>query len=100
MQRRWTRRFGVALAVLALGSVVLTGCGDDDEEGASGSPSASEAPAGEGDAITVTATDYKFDMPDTLEAGVVTVDFVNDGEKPHELGLARLAEELDAEAFG
>jgi plastocyanin len=106
MQGRWRRRFGAVLAVVALGAVVLSGCGDDDdEEGASPSASASEAPADDGegeggDTIAITASDYKFDTDDTLEAGIVTVEFANEGEKPHEMGLAKLAEELDAEGFG
>lgn len=103
MQGTWRRRFGAALAVVALGTVVLSGCGDDDEEGASPSASASEAPAedgGGGDTLAVTASDYKFDTDDTLEAGIVTVEFTNEGEKPHEMGLAKLGKELDAKAFG
>ena len=95
--------------MLALSTLALTSCGDDDDDGDAASPSgsASEAPADEGDGdgsgetLSVTAKDYEFEgIGKTLEGGVVTVEFTNEGEQPHELGFAKLAEELDPEGFG
>jgi len=40
--------------------------------------------------ITVTATDYGFAAPDTIEAGIVRVRLVNEGEELHHAQLARL----------
>ncbi|MGQ0704509.1 MAG: hypothetical protein ACT4PM_15460 [Gemmatimonadales bacterium] len=42
--------------------------------------------------VMVTATDYAFQMPDTLTAGVTTFRLVNQGQELHHLVLIRLTE--------
>jgi uncharacterized cupredoxin-like copper-binding protein len=68
------RRVFVAGVVAA--SLAIAGCGGDD--GSEG--------------VTVTATEYAYDMPNSIDGGVVKMDFVNEGAVPHEFALARLDE--------
>jgi uncharacterized cupredoxin-like copper-binding protein len=60
--------------VSAIASLALASCGDD----------------GESEGITVSATEYAYDMPDRVDGGVVKMNFVNEGAVPHEFGLGRL----------
>jgi uncharacterized cupredoxin-like copper-binding protein len=62
--------------LVAMASGALASCGDD----------------GGGDGITVTATEYAYDMPDQVDGGVVKMNFVNEGAVPHEFALTRLDE--------
>lgn len=49
--------------------------------------------------LTVTAVDYAYDAPDSLEAGYVDLTFVNEGSEPHHLQIARLNDGVSAEAL-
>jgi hypothetical protein len=40
--------------------------------------------------VTVNATDYAFDLPDTIDAGLVTMTMVNQGKEPHQTALVRI----------
>lgn len=63
---------------IALGfSLLPVGCGGD---------SASE------DVVRVEATDSAYEMPDQIEGGLATMEFVNAGEHVHEWALGRLNE--------
>jgi hypothetical protein len=42
--------------------------------------------------VTVTLTDFAFDVPDTLPAGETVFDVVNDGAQIHEMGMIKLDE--------
>lgn len=42
--------------------------------------------------VTVVGTDYAFQMPDTLTAGLTAFAFENQGQVRHELGITRLQE--------
>ncbi len=82
-------RSGVLLSatVLGMAALLLAGCGDEEDQGAS--------------AVRVVGIDYSFEMPDTIQGGAVTMNFVNDGGTPHEFALGRLdpgktLEDLDA----
>jgi uncharacterized cupredoxin-like copper-binding protein len=66
----------LAVSLVAMASGALASCGDD----------------GGGDGITVTATEYAYDMPDQVDGGVVKMNFVNEGAVPHEFALTRLDE--------
>ena len=95
----------LAALVLALGAAA---CGDDDgdteepaaqgttEEGSSEEEQTSEEDEtddGSATALTVTAREYEFDFPATLEAGPVEITLQNEGEQPHHLILAKLSED-------
>jgi hypothetical protein len=71
-------RIGAIAAALALGP---TACGGNDEE----RQTRTSAPA-----VRVVGGEYAFAMPDRVEGGVTTMNFVNAGKEPHEYGLARL----------
>lgn len=43
----------------------------------------STAPAAQISEITIKADDYSFDAPDQIEAGLVKVNLVNNGQEPH-----------------
>ena len=46
----------------------------------------------ESDPVRVEATEYAYEMPDQIEGGLVTMEFVNAGEQVHEWALGRLKE--------
>ena len=62
--------------LLAVSLLALPGCGGGDDE----------------QTVTVEGQDYSYNMPDQVEGGVVTMDFVNQGAVPHEFALGRLDE--------
>lgn len=101
---RTTIRAVAAAAVMAL---LVTGCGDDDDEGATEDPGTTpslpsdveeEAETADGDesaeAVEVTAVDYAFQgLPETAAPGTVLT-IVNESEKElHELVAFRLADD-------
>jgi hypothetical protein len=76
-------------------ALVLGGCGSERRAGtppadAPPAPPAAAAPAPE--ILAVTASDYKFDAPDQIPAGLVTVRLTNHGPSPHHVQLLRLGE--------
>jgi hypothetical protein len=76
-------------------ALVLGGCGSErraDAPPAETPPSAAATPAATPEILTVTASDYKFDAPDQIPAGLVTIQLVNRGPSPHHVQLLRLAE--------
>lgn len=87
------RSLFAAVAVLAL---VLGACGTDtptadpDEgTGAAQSPT----PDAEGSIVVITATDYEFDLPETLPAGPTTFSLTNAGEEPHFIDIVELTDD-------
>ena len=42
--------------------------------------------------ITIPASEYAYAVPEEIPAGVVTLDFVNAGDQPHEFGFVRLTQ--------
>ena len=45
--------------------------------------------------ITIKAADFTFDAPDQIEAGLVKVNLVNDGQEPHHAQIVRLNDGVD-----
>ena len=72
----------VAAVLLALSVTVLAACGG-------GTESPSEAAArSQPTKLTIAATDYGFDAPDTITGGTVEISFTNTGKEPHFAGVA------------
>jgi hypothetical protein len=81
----------ITLASLAI-AIVLSACGS----------AVASTPAGSGAAIpeiTIKASDYAFEVPDQIEAGLVTVNLVNDGHELHHAQIIRLNEGVTPEQF-
>ena len=70
-------RLGAGLAIAAL----LAGCTPDRHKTEGGS--VSETPGAKPTAVTVTASDFAFEAPDSMAAGAVTVQLVNHGKDKH-----------------
>lgn len=64
---------------------LLLGC-------AAGADSSPQAAAGSPNTVTVSATDYAFEAPDTVPAGLTTIRLVNRSEQMHMAMIARLDE--------
>lgn len=78
------------LCVLA---ALLVGCKSDRpaaEAASAASPPATAATDAAPAPVTVTATDYKLDLPDTIPAGAVTMHLVNHGKEMHHAVVVRL----------
>jgi hypothetical protein len=84
------RRLSATLLGLA---VLLPACKSDRPAVPPASPAATAAaspPPVPAATITVTAADYKFDLPDSLPAGAVTLKLVNHGKELHQAQVVRL----------
>lgn len=57
------------------------------------------APAAQIPEITIHAADYSFDAPDQIEAGLVKVKLVNNGQEPHHAQMVRLNDGVTLEQF-
>lgn len=75
----YQRLVGFFLSALAALGLILAGCG----------PAAGVATTPQ---VVVKTTDYAFDAPDQINAGVVSIRMENNGKEPHHTQLARLAE--------
>lgn len=89
------------VAAAAVAALVLTGCAgsEDDEPAGTAEPApAAEPAAAEPATVTVTASDYAFDLPAEITAGLVTFTMPNEGAEIHHAQLVRLNEggSLDA----
>lgn len=82
-------RVSAFAAVTLLVAVGLQACSSDDNKPVAITVTASEP----------TADQFKFDLPATLDGGVVKIDFKNTGKQPHELQLARVTDGTTPEQF-
>ena len=88
------RRRGRTIAgVLVAGSLAfgVAGCGDDEEESGSEEESAST------EEVTVTATEYEFELSATPSAETKSIVFDNQGENFHVMIFARINEGFTVE---
>lgn len=102
------RRTGLLLmaAMVAL-SLFVAACGTDSGDEANASDDAAEtevdtasdaeeetteddAATEESGPVTIVATEFAFEGPDTLPAGKVTIEMENQGKQPHELVMGEL----------
>jgi hypothetical protein len=84
-------------------AAALAGCKSDrpstDVPAVSATAAGSPASAVEPRVVTVTATDYKLDLPAAIPAGVVTLKLVNHGQELHQAQLVRLDDGKTAADF-
>ena len=87
-----TRRVSLAL-VLALGLFFAACGGEDPAPDTEAGAEQTEAPDAEGETVVVTATEYEFDLPDSLPAGPTTFSLVNEGKEPHFIDIVKLTDD-------
>jgi hypothetical protein len=87
-----------ACALCFLGSIALAiaaGCKSDRRSGdaqPASIVSADSSRAAAPGVVTVTATDYRFEAPNSIPAGVVSIDLVNRGKELHQAQIVKLEE--------
>lgn len=74
-------RYPLRTVVLSAAAVVLVGCKAKD---------ATQPPATAAHILRVTTSDYAFDAPDTIQAGLTTIRLVNHGPSLHHIQLVKL----------
>ena len=88
---------------MLLAVAVVAGCKSDrpaaDAAPPAGASTGGAAVAAAPRAITVTATDYKLEMPARIPGGLVTLDLVNHGQELHQAQLVRLEDGKTAADF-
>jgi len=81
----------ITLAIVVM-AIVLSAC--------TGASAATRVSSGSGiPEITITAKDYGFEAPEELQAGLVTINLVNEGQEPHHAQLVRLNDGVTLEQF-
>lgn len=81
-----------AIAVGIVTMLALAGCSSSDDVAAPDDAS--------GDGLTITATEYNFDVPDEIAGGIVEVTLDNQGKQRHEAQFVRVADDYDIAGFG
>ena len=66
-------------------------CGGADERSTDDRSSSTSTSEPSAKALTITATEYAFEAPATIEGGLVEVAFSNAGKEPHFVGFAKVA---------
>jgi hypothetical protein len=85
-------RYAAVLAAV-VGSLLVAGCGDDDEDSGSASSSSSTTEeTADASEVTVTATEYDFELSATPNADTQEVVFDNTGEEFHVMIFAKINE--------
>lgn len=96
MQRR------VLIAMFMVLGLLFAACGDDGAD--TGTDAGAEEQAGDvaaseddeaaaGGEVLITATEYEFDLPDTLPAGPTTFTLKNDGKEKHFIDIVKLTDD-------
>ena len=89
MRRVVATRASAVFAVGLLALIGIQGCSSDDNKPVSLTVNASEP----------SADQFKFDMPSTIDGGVVKIDFKNTGQQPHELALVKVKDGTAQDQF-
>ncbi len=74
---------------------MLAACSANSQGSASPTPTSKPSLA----TMAITAKDFSFDMPETLQAGLVDITMTNVGTDPHQANLARLNQGVTQEQF-
>jgi hypothetical protein len=102
------RRSWIFLFALAALTVVFSACSGrpgTQTSSAPSSPAVTATPAPKGSipsslpTLMVMAMDYNFKIPATVNAGLMVVNFMNDGKEPHELSFVRLNDGVTVQQF-
>jgi hypothetical protein len=81
----------MTLAILVM-AIVLSAC--------TGASAATRISSGSGiPEITITTKDYGFEAPAEIEAGLVTINLVNEGQEPHHAQVVRLNDGVTLDQF-
>jgi hypothetical protein len=100
MSARLCARLSIVAAMITLAS-----CRSDKPEGDASTTSAAppsadrQDPAGGVNVVTVTTSDYRFDAPAEIPAGLTAIRLVNQGPSLHHIQLMRLADGKTLEDF-
>ena len=86
----------IFLAVLAAGLCFVCLFAYAGFPSAHANPASSVAPP----VIDIMASDYAFDAPDTIPAGLVTIRLMNHGQEPHHAQLLRINDGVSFDEFG
>jgi hypothetical protein len=78
--------------MLVMAALVLAACGSSD----GGDIDEPKEDAQVSSVLQVAASEYAYTMPGQVASGIVTFEFTNDGEQPHEYGFVQL---LDNKTF-
>ncbi|MEY2433888.1 MAG: hypothetical protein QOC92_3613, partial [Acidimicrobiaceae bacterium] len=89
MQRRSTARVMAVSAVALIGMLGIQGCSSDSKNPVALSVTASEPSAGK----------YAFDVPATLDGGVMKIELKNTGKEAHELQFAHVKDGTTQDQF-
>lgn len=76
------------LIFAALSTLVIAACGSQSSAPSSSTPTTSAQQSYP--SVTIKAMDFTFDQPQSVPAGFVDVSFVNNGQQPHMLQIARV----------
>ncbi|MDQ3941472.1 MAG: hypothetical protein M3238_08990 [Actinomycetota bacterium] len=93
MRKLLNRRGVIAVGLCMSLALAASACGDDGDDG--GEPQAAAQPI----QVTVTAQDFKFDAPASVEAGLVEITLNNEGKAPHQVQLLKLNEGVEFADF-
>jgi hypothetical protein len=97
------QRFVLLLALPALLTLAVfaLACGDDDDNNGTSGGSATQ-PAGGSRNIperSITARDFSYDFPNTIEGGLVKLSMKNDGKEDHQAQVLRLNDGVTPQQF-
>jgi uncharacterized cupredoxin-like copper-binding protein len=97
-------RLTVSLMLVFCAATVLTllaSCGSSGQSSSSQSASGNTQTTATRPipAITIKAVDFSFDEPQTVQAGLVDVKFVNTGKEPHQINIGRLNDGVTFDQF-
>ncbi len=87
------------VSIAALTGLALVACRTDKSAVAAAPTSASTAGPVTPPVVTVTSSDFAFDSPAEVPAGLVTFQLVNRGPSPHHIQLVKLEEGKTADDF-
>jgi uncharacterized cupredoxin-like copper-binding protein len=87
------------IPLVMLAGLALASCRSDKPPAAAGAPDSAPVASAAPSAVTVIASDYRFDAPAELPAGLTTFRLVNRGPAIHHVQLVKLNEGKTADDF-